>query len=171
MTVADLQSHLDSLPDNQLLLLYYTISVPNQEYLLYQNYYQLACRAQSQAHVMDTIDRRPLEFVRDVQVYKIGNGGYSNNFLVNTSSSTQTHQAGKNVILTLASRLVGTEVRRADEEVIIGLGKLQSTVYGLRITPTEVGVVRSTMYFGTHYAGDQSAEYPSNYFEYAAKYV
>lgn len=151
--------------------MYYTISIPNQEYLLYQNYYQLACRTQSQAHVLDTIDRKPLEFVRDVMVYMIGNGGYSNNFLVNTSSSTQTHQAGKNIILTLPSRLVGTEVRRADEEVIICLGKLQTKVYGLQITPTSVGVVQSTMRFGTLYGGDQSAEYPSNYFEYAAKYV
>lgn len=167
----DVETYLNSLPNNQLILLYYTIAIPNEEYLLYQNYYQLAVRVQSQSHVFDTIDRKPFAYTHDIQIYAVGNGGFANDFLVNTVSETQTHSAGKNIILSLPSRLIGTEVRMASGDTTYVLGKLQTKVYGLNITPTSVGVVQATMRFGTLYGGAQAAEYPSNFFEYAAKYV
>lgn len=169
----DLQSTLDSLPDNQLMLLVYKISIQNDEYLLNNDYYQLAVRYQSQAHVHDTIDRGFAPYVRQLTVYTIGNGGYENNFIVNSSGETQTHQAGKNIIMRLVSRQFGTPILRVPQKYItICLGKLMGTVYGLTIgTDTGVGIVQEQQVFGTKFGGTQDAIYPSNDFSYAARYV
>lgn len=172
MTPDEFDEYIHSFGSDQLILLYYyNITVATSKYEMGGYYFQIASVVDVNGHKFDTVDRDIHRYTSQFEVITLGTGGFTNDLIVNSVSHTDTHRNGSNIILTQFTNILTTTIRKLDEPVQIGLGKVQSKIIGIEISKETVRPLTIVKTFGTKYLGNQLAAFPLNEFTYDSQLV